>query len=185
MSGPTNNLYFVAIIPPSPVYEEVVKWKEYFSKNYQSEKALNSPPHITILRPFWSMNINESMMEESLEAVCKGLNATTIKVQNFAAFEPKTIFLDVEKSDALSDIKTRLTEFALATHLFNYREDDRPFNPHLTVAFRDLSKANFYKAWEEMKTKTYEASFIADTISLLKHDRKKWNVHAGFALRKK
>jgi 2'-5' RNA ligase len=31
----------------------------------------------------------------------------------------------------------------------------RGFHPHITIAFRDLKKAVFYKAWEEYKSKLF------------------------------
>ena len=45
--------YFVALIPPSPVYEEAQALKEYFREKYNSKAALNSPPHITLHMPFF------------------------------------------------------------------------------------------------------------------------------------
>ena len=44
--------YFVALIPPSPVFEEALALKEYFKERYHSKAALNSPPHITLHMPF-------------------------------------------------------------------------------------------------------------------------------------
>ena len=66
--------------------------------------------------------------------------------------------------------------------LFNADYKDLPFHPHMTVAFRDLKKPNFVKAWEEFKDKLLDAEFIADRICLLKHDGKRWNSFQEFEL---
>jgi 2'-5' RNA ligase len=58
-----------------------------------------------------------------------------------------------------------------------------PFHPHLTVAFRDLKKPNYQLAWEEFKSKNFQAEFIADKITLLKHTGKVWEIHQEFDLK--
>ena len=50
-----QKLYFIAIVPPSPIYDEALEQKEYFKAKYNSKASLNSPPHITLHMPFrWS-----------------------------------------------------------------------------------------------------------------------------------
>ena len=56
----------------------------------------------------------------------------------------------------------------------------RPFAPHLTVAFRDLTKQNFKAAWVEFEPQQADLDFVADRISLLLHDGKRWNVKTEF-----
>ena len=47
-----DKLYFIAIVPPSPIYEEAFEQKVYFKTKYNSKASLNSPPHITLHMPF-------------------------------------------------------------------------------------------------------------------------------------
>jgi 2'-5' RNA ligase len=56
----------------------------------------------------------------------------------------------------------------------------RGFHPHITIAFRDLKKPTFYKAWEEYKSKTFSADFICNSFSLLKHQKDEWMVLTKF-----
>jgi 2'-5' RNA ligase len=67
-------------------------------------------------------------------------------------------------------------------NLFNAQYKDQPFHPHLTLAFRDLKKPAFYKAWQEFKEKKCEATFSVTEIVLLKHNGKIWNVYNNFIL---
>ncbi len=55
-------------------------------------------------------------------------------------------------------------------------KEDRPFHPHLTIATRDLRKKAFYEAWEHFKKKEYAAEWITEGISLLRHNKKNWDV---------
>ncbi|MBK5277935.1 MAG: 2'-5' RNA ligase family protein, partial [Bacteroidia bacterium] len=59
-------------------------------------------------------------------------------------------------------------------NIFNAQYKDMPFHPHLTLAFRDLKKPMFEKAWEEFKSKEYSESFAAKHFTLLKHNGKVW-----------
>lgn len=57
----------------------------------------------------------------------------------------------------------------------------RTFAPHLTVAFRDLTLQNFKTAWSELQPRQLQFEFIADYLTLLLHDGKRWNVYEEFS----
>lgn len=46
-----SSLYFLAVIPPEPVFSEVMAFKKEMSERFSSSRALKSPPHITLLPP--------------------------------------------------------------------------------------------------------------------------------------
>jgi hypothetical protein len=50
------------------------------------------------------------------------------------------------------------------------------------LAFKDLSKANFHKAWKEYEDRKFDEYFLAEKIFLLKHDGERWNVVEEFSL---
>jgi 2'-5' RNA ligase len=52
----------------------------------------------------------------------------------------------------------------------------------VTLAFRDLKKPNYQRAWEEFQQKNFEAEFVADKMALLKHDGRVWKVYEEFKL---
>ncbi|MFM7858912.1 MAG: 2'-5' RNA ligase family protein, partial [Flammeovirgaceae bacterium] len=62
----------------------------------------------------------------------------------------------------------------------NYK--GQPFQPHVTIAFRDLRKPMFERAWEEFKHRNFKAEFTVDSIALLKHNGKHWNVIMEFPM---
>jgi 2'-5' RNA ligase len=175
--------FFIAIIPPSPVYEEVWKLKQYFQEKYSSKASLNSPPHITLHMPFrWKAQKEESLVEE-LESFFKPFDPFKICLDNFASFPPRAIFINVAKSLELENLQQSLQRFCKKElNLFNANYQDGPFHPHVTLAFRDLDKNEYKHAWEEFKSKEYKAEFVADKIALLKHDGKTWHVFKNFNL---
>lgn len=178
-----DKLYFVAIVPPSPIYEEAFEQKVYFKTKYNSKASLNSPPHITLHMPFKWKESEEAELANQLQEFAKERSAITIQLKGFSSFPPKVIFINVEISAELKVLQKDLERhFKRELNLFNAKYKDLPFHPHLTLAFRDLKKPNYQKAWEEFVGKNYEATFLADKIALLKHSGAVWEVFREFEL---
>lgn len=180
----SESLYFVAIIPPEPVYEEALALKHHFKNVYNSRASLNSPPHITLHMPFkWKTN-KELLLIEKLTHFATQQAALEITLNNFNVFEPRVIFIDVVKNEKLEALQKQLKRFCkIELNLFNADYKELAFHPHITLAFRDLKKPEFYKAWDEFKEKKFGAMFTVSEFVLLKHDGKKWSVYKSFELR--
>ena len=179
-----DKLYFIAIVPPSPIYEDAFEQKVYFKTKYNSKASLNSPPHITLHMPFkWKEN-DEGDFETQLDAFTRGRSPIKVQLKGFSSFPPKVIFINVEISAELRTLQRDLERhFKRELNLFNAKYKDLAFHPHLTLAFRDLKKPNFQKAWEEFVGKNYEATFLADKVALLKHSGTVWEVFREFEMR--
>ena len=136
--------YFLAVVPPPPVYEEALNLKNYFKEKYNSKASLNSPPHITLHMPFRWKEEKENELVELLENFKSGINPFTLRLRDFNSFAPSVIFIDVEKSDELENLQAKLLKYCKKElNLFNSNYKDQPFHPHLTLAFRDLKKSIF------------------------------------------
>jgi 2'-5' RNA ligase len=176
-------LYFIALIPPTPIYEEALEQKNYFKEHYNSKASLNSPPHITLHMPFRWKEQKENDLVQKIKIFTKEFEPIKVCLDNFSAFPPRVIFINVVKSEALDQMQKSVHRFfKKELNLFNANYKEQPFHPHLTLAFRDLKKPNFKKAWEEFESKEYKAEFIADKIALLKHNGKVWQVFKEFNL---
>ena len=173
--------YFIAIIPPSPIYDEALAWKHFFRDNYQSKASLNSPPHITLHMPFMWKEEKENVLIEKLNAFSNSHSSLSVQLRNFSCFEPRVIFIDIVKTEELASLQKEMERFCKKTfQLFNADYRDLAFHPHITLAFRDLKKPVFTKAWGEVKEKQMSSSFIADRFVLLKHNGMSWDVFKEF-----
>lgn len=178
-----TKLYFIALIPPSPIYDEALEQKNYFKENYNSKASLNSPPHITMHMPFRWKEKKEKELVSAMEEFVRNFDPIKVCLDNFSAFPPRVIFINVVKSEALDQLQKNIQKFCKKEfNLFNANYKEQPFHPHLTLAFRDLKKPNFKKAWDEFAQKEYKAEFIADKLALLKHNGKIWQVFKEFNL---
>jgi 2'-5' RNA ligase len=171
------NRYFIAIVLPEPFAEDALKLKEHFRDTYGSKAALRSPPHITLHMPFQWRADREAILIEKLQNFCASCKRVQVNLKHFGCFLPRVIFIDVEKTPALTDLHNQLMQFCRQElNLFNATHKGNPFNPHVTLAFRDLKKAAFALAWKEFKERKLEGSFIADRVALLRHSGKVWEV---------
>src|SRR3990170_2735460 len=103
--------YFVALIPPSPVYEEALALKEYFKDKYQSKAALSSPPHITLHMPFLWNEDKEKKLVTKLHEFARQCDPLKVCLDNFSSFPPRVIFLNVAESDFLDQLQSNLHRF--------------------------------------------------------------------------
>ena len=177
----TKKKYFLAIIPPEPVFSETETIKKEVSVKYNNKSSLRSPSHITLHMPFdW-----EEKKEPYLIDTCSQFKFNqTIKIQlkNYGSFEPKVVFIDVAKNEILNALQKQFVQHIKQNlNIFNESDNLRAYHPHLTIAFRDLKKSYFYLMMEEYKTKTFEGEFIANEFCLLKHAGKRWDVFQKFS----
>ena len=180
----SENLYFIAIIPPESLYSEALALKQHFKNQYNSQAALNSPPHITLHMPFKWKEGKEAALINRLEMFAEKQKPFEMRLNSFRAFEPRVIFIDVIKDDALTDLQKSLKRFCkIELNLFNADYKEFAYHPHVTLAFRDLKKPEFYKAWGELKEKKLEANFTVSSIALLKHDGEEWKVFRELLLK--
>jgi 2'-5' RNA ligase len=172
---PDVGRYFIAVIPPPPVFEEVLRLKNYFREKYDSRAAFNAPPHITLHAPFLWDKQKEHLMISSLAEFSITQKSITLALSNFSAFPPRVIFIDVSNNVRLRQLQLDLCRFCEETlNVYSATSKHRSFHPHLTLAFRDLKRLQFNQAWEEFRTRTFSASFVVDKITLLSHNGKMW-----------
>lgn len=155
--------------------------KEYFAQNYKSKHALKSPPHVTLQPPFeWQLD-NLLVVEQCLRTFANAHQPVPITLKGFGAFVPRVIYINVLKTPELLTVQQELMA-CLETSLgiVDPVSKKRPFAPHMTVAFKDLTRQNFRVAWPEFENRELEFEFTASEITLLMHDSRRWTIHSKF-----
>lgn len=178
-----NQLYFIALIPPSPLQDEIQKLKLEIKDRFGSEHSLNAPPHITLLSPFRFEKENMGQLHSMMEVFAQGFQPFEVQFNEFSTFPPRVVFIDVVKSPGLTELQTKLEKLARSnSELFNYNYDERPYHPHLTLAFKDLTKSDFYAIWKDLENREFRKSFIASELFLLRHDGEEWEIIRDYPL---
>jgi len=178
------DLYFIAIIPHLTLRKEILTLKEEIFTNTGAKKAMNSPAHITIQRPFRRNRAFEKIMISNLESFAKKRNTFKISLSGFGCFEPRTIFVDVKEPQKLVQLHQELNSILLNTLDFEPKELNTNITPHVTIAIRDLDKKEFYRVWPSYKNKLFNAEFTVKSIFLLKHNGRSWDIIQEFLFKK-
>lgn len=101
-------------------------------------------------------------------------------LSGFAAFVPRVIYINVLKTPELLTLQSDLINHLTGLEIIDPVSKSRAFTPHLTVAFRDLTRQNFKPAWAKFQRRQLHFEFTADYLTLLLHDGKQWNVYDEF-----
>lgn len=183
-----ENLYFIAIIPPDKICDEITGFKKDLALRFESSEALKVIPHITLKAPFKLPVPAHATLLNWFRKLLLNSRSFNIELSGFGVFDntyQPVIFVYPIITVMLKDLQKEIIKnFRNAFPGIAISGLELKFNPHITVAYRDLRRQKFLDAWAEYKAKNYEAVFEADSFCLLQHDRKKWNVIDTNFLRK-
>jgi 2'-5' RNA ligase len=164
-----------------PIKSEVQVIKQIFADQYDSKGALKSPPHITLHMPFKLKEEKEGDIIQKFKVLAGEQSSFKLSLYGFGQFKQRIIYLHVEENSSLFDLFLEVRKFMKVNfNIFNADYKNRGFNPHLTVAFRDLTKDAFKEAWPLFENRKFHKLFTARSIALLKHNGTNWDVLKEF-----
>jgi 2'-5' RNA ligase len=173
-------LFFIAAVPPQPLFDELNELRKSIAARYQATKALRIVPHITLKAPF---KLHFSLYEQWLEAfqsLSFSVQPFDVMFEKFNAFKKRkspVLFLEPLYTESLFQLqKDLLRQLKALPFMIEFSSNEYEFHPHLTMAYRDLTYDNFHVLWNEVKNQTFERSFRLEELSLLEHDSQKWNI---------
>jgi 2'-5' RNA ligase len=173
-------LYFIAIIPPQNICDEITILKEDIRLRFNSKHALRTIPHITLKAPFKISADQHQQVIEWFGNMQITISSFQQKLKDFDVFDNKrnpVIFIKPMMNDSLKHLQQQVLEnFKTAFPYIPLAANETKFHPHITIAYRDLSYTNFSEAWKEYASNRFVASFEVKAIHLLQHDGKRWNV---------
>ena len=174
-------LYFIAILPPQDLQNRIQVIKNEASKEYESIKSLNSPPHITIIPPFSFSD--EKLLFNFFESISIYMPKLEIKLLNFCVFAKRTLYIKLEKNTKLDSLHGDVEQlFYELEGVKQAKNSFHVFTPHITLLNRDITEEQFNRAWEKFRKTSFQARFMVSELVLLKHEGKKWNIVTSISL---
>ena len=167
-------LYFFAIPLPFELKEEIQLITESISSRYQTTKALNSEPHITVIPPFWYPKLKQDTLKNVISYVSKFTWEFEIELDGYGTFPRNVLFVNVKLDEQLQEVYDRTYQCLpedLSIKVKKYEE----FHPHITVAFKDISDDAFAQAKSEFSDRSFSGIFEFETLALYRHNGKTWN----------
>lgn len=175
-----QGFYFIAIMPDAALREKVNQLKEAFKSTYGAQHALKTPAHITLQKPFRQAVQQQKKMIDQLAAFASQQKPFSVELKGYGSFPPRVIYIAVKNPDPVLNLHAGLKDTLIKQLNFEVNEVSQKINPHMTLAHRDLGANMFHKAWNEFKDLTLEATFEAQSLYLLKHNGKNWEVFKEF-----
>ena len=170
------HLYYIALIPPTALRQEIRIIQEDFQVRHKVSHSLKSPPHITLQKPFKRDNVQENILISTLTMVATQCSSFAIKLQSFSHFKQTVLYIAIKEPNAIISLATQLQKALIQSIQLNTSEYTYVTQPHITLASRDLNSNTFSKIWKELQEKNYSATCIIDSIYLLKHNGKTWDI---------
>jgi 2'-5' RNA ligase len=176
----STELYLIALIPPEELRDAIRQLKEEVKGKFNAKHALKSPAHITLQMPFKKAPDQEAYTIEALEQLAALQSPFPVGLSGFGCFTPRVIFVKVENHLPIIELHASLNRVLTEELNFKPNEVMPTIHPHVTIATRDLTEIAFSKAWEGFKERTFNASFEANSLFLLKHNGKFWDIYREF-----
>jgi 2'-5' RNA ligase len=183
MHYPDDYLWFIALVPGKDLRDRVLRIKERMKADFNAGHALKSPAHITLQMPFRRNMSAVREMIASLRRFAEDEMPFDVALEGFGCFAPRVIFIRIVEPGPVMELHKRLRRVLLDSLGFTEGEIMKSLQPHMTVATRDLTREAFARAWPEYRDKEFTGSFIADSLFLLKHNGRNWDIFQEFPFR--
>lgn len=134
--------------------------------------------HVTLVPPF---KLPEPRATNDLaHAIQAGVRAGEVllgfsaKIRNFDGFGNRTLYAKVEADDHWTRLRDAVLSAVLKAAPGSVKKPQRAFQPHLTVANRDIPPGAFALALEALNAHRLFASFPVDNVTIFEFDGWKW-----------
>ena len=170
--------HFLGVLVPEDIRLTLEDCRRYMSQNYGCKSGYGTPIHVTLVPPF---HLSEEFSTADLAGAIKKevlTQADKLKfdahIDNFDAFGDRTIFAKVLKDDKWQALRDKVLAAVLSAAPGCTRKDKRPFQPHLTVANRDIPAGVSKTALEVMNELKLVEDFPVDNVTIFERKGGKW-----------
>jgi 2'-5' RNA ligase len=168
-------LYYIAAHCPEEINTHVNLFKDYMQQKYGCRAAKKSDAHLTIIPPFKAEEDMQGELTDFVATYNIGMVPFEIELANFGHFGNRVIYVDVVPNGKLNAVEQEANQQftqAFPSIIFRTRPD---FNPHVTIATRDIPEYKFDEAWSYFEHQQFRAAFTCNGLQLYKLKDHKWD----------
>lgn len=162
--------YLLVVSPDETISTDVRQFKNKIWEMIGDYPGHYSKPHITI-HNFLGFQQKEELIVDALQVAACSVKSAFIMVDSFNCFEGSgTIYLTPKPKIYFSRLLRSVYPILFECSGINRQSEiHSSTEPHITIA-RGLKKDQFKQVWPYFKDKTYEGSFKAESLVLLRKD---------------
>lgn len=170
--------YFIGLLPPVTLEDQLHLLKQGFAEQFQVKYALQTPAHLTLKMPFLYKEAKERELAARLTAALDTQAPFQLKLTRIGHFGRRNIHQQVASSESLMQLQTTLRSFCKRSLHLVEELSDRNFQPHLTLAYKDLKPIHFEEVLEFARQNAVQGDFLVERAYLLKNVENRWQVIA-------
>lgn len=170
--------HFLGVLIPEDITLTLEDCRRYMNEAYGCKSGYGTPIHVTLVPPFHLPE--EYSTADLVQAIEKDvlIQAAQLKfdahIDNFDAFGDRTIFAKVIRDEKWTALRDKVLAAVLKAAPGCTKKDQRPFQPHLTVANRDIPAGVSKDALEVMNELNLVEDFPVDNITIFERKGGKW-----------
>ena len=170
--------YFVGLLPPPAFESQFNKLKQGIAEQFQVKYALQAPAHLTLKMPFRYKEVKERELGVRLTTLLETQAPFQLQLAGIGHFGRRNIHQQVVPSESLLQLQTTLRSFCKKSLHLVEELSDRNFQPHVTLAYKDLKPNHFEEVLVFAQKNAVSAEFLAEQAYLLKKVEGRWKVIA-------
>ena len=177
--------HFIGVLLPEDITLTLEDCRRYMNEVYGCKSGHGTPIHVTLVPPF---RLQEEYSTADLisaiekEVLSQGLGFTA-HIDNFDAFGDRTLFANVVANDAWTKLRDKTVQAILNACPGSTKKDKKPFQPHATVANRDIPVGVMTKALQVMNELNLAEDFPVDNITIFERKGNRWEAGVILELR--
>jgi 2'-5' RNA ligase len=170
--------YFIGLLPPPALETTLHQVKADLKAHFQVKYALQSPSHLTLKMPFRYKEGKERELVMRLTNLLEAQEPFLLQLLGIGHFGRRNIHHQIAATAPLVQLQILLRSFCKRyLHLIE-ELSDRNFQPHITLAYKDLKPNHFEEVLAFAKKNAVSDDFLVDRAYLLKNVEGRWKVVA-------
>ena len=171
--------HFIGVQIPAPVAAVLQDCREWMHAQYGCRSGYSTPIHITLIPPF---RLDENFNDDNVRDAVKNAARVWVKsgkslicsIDGFGTFSERTLFAYVKPSAEWENLRNTVFHELIKQCPASVRKDTRPFQPHLTIANRDIPAGAAVSALAHFSELALKESFPVGNITLFIRRNGKW-----------
>lgn len=176
-------MYYISLVCPDPPAGTIRAYQKWMYDHFGCRAAMKSPPHITLVPPFWFPEEKEASLKQILSDVSFDQDAVEVTWDGFNHFGKRVLYVQVGENPDLHRLESLLSRHLSLNPEAVTIPGRQSFLPHITVAARDMTPSAYTQAWAYFSGKPFKGSFAANSTFLMKLEPGRWNIEAFFPFR--
>ena len=170
--------YFIGLLLPPAFESQINMLKQGISAQFQVKFALQSPAHLTLKMPFRYKEAKERELGLRLTALLETQAPFQLQLAGIGHFGRRNIHQQVAPSESLVQLQTMLRSFCKRSLHLVEELSDRNFQPHVTLAYKDLKPTHFEEVLAFARENAGHGEFLVEQAYLLKKVEGRWKAVA-------